>query len=230
MPKVGPGAKPPPPKKAPPPKKGAPPSPKKPPPGIGPGIKIGEVSTVAIPAKYQSWVATAAKETGIPESVVAAQINLESGFNPNATSPTGAQGIAQFEPGTWHDEGCQGSAYNAADALLCYIKLLRQLLKLEKGNLRNALAAYNAGPGDLAAGYGYADEILGVSGGGTAVSPSGLQIGTVTLPVLPSTGQDSWADVIGQANQRFLMGGTALAKHRAAINDTIGIKKAYYNG
>ena len=70
-----------------------------------------------VPPQYQQWVSTAAAGTGLPVQVVAAQINDESGFNPNATSPTGAQGIAQFEPGTYAAVGGRGSPYNPKNEL-----------------------------------------------------------------------------------------------------------------
>jgi hypothetical protein len=117
-----------------------------------------------VPAKYRPWVRSAATGTGLPASVVAAQINNESGFDPNATSPTGAQGIAQFEPGTWKSQHVKGSPYNPTDALAGYNKLMSSLLNQYNGNIRDALAAYNAGPGNLAAGYGYADSILSKAG------------------------------------------------------------------
>lgn len=123
-----------------------------------------------VPPAYQSWVLQAAAGTGLPANVVAAQIEMESGFNPNATSSTGAQGIAQFEPGTFADYGT-GSAYNPSNALTAYIGLMSALLKQFNGNVSQALAAYNAGPNNLAAGAGYARTILanaGVAGTATA--------------------------------------------------------------
>ena len=120
----------------------------------------------AVPPAYQAWVQSAATSTGLPPAVVAAQINTESGFNPQATSPTGAQGIAQIEPGTWAGLGIPGTPYNPQAALQGYSKLMRQLLAQFHGNVRDALAAYNAGAGNLSAGYGYADHILGASAAG----------------------------------------------------------------
>jgi len=113
-----------------------------------------------VPGPYRSWVVQAANATGMPVSVVAAQINLESGFNPRATSSTGAEGLAQFLPSTFAGLGIQGSPYDPNSALAAYIKYMNQLLAQYNGNIRDALAAYNAGPGNLAAGYGYADSIL----------------------------------------------------------------------
>lgn len=119
-----------------------------------------------VPVQYQPWVTQAAANTGLPAAIVAAQINEESGFKPSVTSPTGAQGIAQIEPDTWAGLGIAGSPYDPGPALAGYSKIMRQLLAQFHGNVRDALAAYNAGAGNLAAGYGYADAILSAAGAG----------------------------------------------------------------
>jgi len=220
--------------KKPAPKKPAPkkPAPKKPAPKAPSqsGLKIGEVSTVAIPAKYQALVAKAHAQTGLPESIIAAQLRLESGWNPNAVSPTGAKGIAQFEPGTWSGLHCAGSPFNPSDAITCYIKLIRQLVARFHGNVRDVLAAYNAGPGNLQAGYGYADEIMGTAGGGAAVSPGGVSYSNVTLPPLPSSSADSWSDYIGEARTRLNNGAGALQKHKTMLGQLGVNRQEHYSG
>lgn len=130
---------------------------------------------VTVPAQYQPYINQAAQATGLPASVVAAQIQTESGYNPNAVSPAGAEGIAQFLPGTFASYG-SGSPFNVADAFNAYENYMSALLKEENGNITNALAAYNAGPGNLSAGMGYATSILslaGQPGGGTASGGTG---------------------------------------------------------
>jgi hypothetical protein len=145
-----------------------------------------------VPAAYRSWVATAAAATGLPASVVAAQINDESGFNPNAVSSKGAQGIAQFEPGTWSSNAPAGSSpFNVTASLSAYIKLMGSLLNQYGGNVTNALAAYNAGPGNLPAGMGYADTILSNAGQPSTLTSSG-GTGTQTSPTpAPATTSSS---------------------------------------
>jgi hypothetical protein len=141
---------------------------------------------VSVPAQYQSLVTSAAATLGIPVGVVAAQIDYESSFNPNAVSPAGAQGIAQFMPGTWSSYG-SGSPFNAVNAFAAYVKYMATLLRQEHGSVRDALAAYNAGPGNLSAGYGYADHILAAAGQGTTLT-SGASGST---PVTSGTGSTS---------------------------------------
>jgi hypothetical protein len=230
MAKTGPGGAPPVKKKKPPPKKGSGGGKGGPPPVPVGKLPIGELAPVQIPKQYVSLIQKAAAQTGMPVAVVAVQIDYESSFNSNAVSPTGAQGIAQFEPGTWRGEHCSGSPFIPSDAITCYIKLMRQLLGQFHGNLRNALAAYNAGAGDLAAGYGYADHILSEAGGGSAVSAGGESIGTVTLPPLPSVSADSWSDFINEARGHLNSASSAISKHAGSINVAARSRQEYTSG
>lgn len=116
-----------------------------------------------VPQQYVADVNAAAAKTGLPAAVVAAQINDESGFQPGVSSGAGAEGIAQFLPSTFASYGT-GSPFNVTDAFNAYANYMSALLKQFGGNISDALAAYNAGPGDLAAGRGYASTILGNSG------------------------------------------------------------------
>lgn len=125
---------------------------------------------VYIPPQYLPLVVKAAMDTGIPLQIVAAQIQAESNWNPDAVSPAGAVGLTQFMPGTWQSYGT-GDIRNGADSITAYTKYMKYLLSLEGGNLQLALADYNAGPGNTAAGMGYATSILQSSG----VPPSQYQ-------------------------------------------------------
>lgn len=118
-------------------------------------------------------VVDAAAKTGLPTPVVAAQVNMESGGNARAVSPAGAQGEFQFMPGTFAAQGTGGSPFNPQDEERAYVKYMSGLLKQFHGNVRNALAAYNAGPGNIGAGMGYADKILGASGHSAGLSAAG---------------------------------------------------------
>ena len=196
----------------------------------GPGPKIGELSVVPIPSQYVAIVQRVAQNTGMPVAVVAAQINLESGWNPNARSPAGAVGIAQFLPSTWEGLHCAGSWWFPYDAFNCYQTFMRQLIAWAGGNLRQALAAYNAGEGNWQAGLGYADTILNEAGGGASVSPGGISVGNITLPPLPSTAQDNWSDYVGNAADAFEDAVRKLGTHSATMMAITRVNEEYSNG
>lgn len=128
--------------------------------------------SVKVPQQYQAQVTAAAKALGVSPDMVAEQFATESGWDPTAVSPTGAEGLAQFEPGTWATYG-QGSPFDPNAAFAAYTAYMTALLKQFKGDVRNALAAYNAGPNNLQAGYGYADGILKASHQGSQAGPAG---------------------------------------------------------
>lgn len=95
----------------------------------------------------------------VPIEVFAAQIAAESSWDPNAVSPAGARGIAQFMPAVWEQYGIDadgdGSAdvWNPVDAIHSAAELNcinRRLVRDASGNrLHNTLAAYNAGFGSV---------------------------------------------------------------------------------
>ena len=125
---------------------------------------------VNVPSQYQPLIEDMSKSTGIPADVIAVQANVESGFKATAVSPAGAEGWLQFLPSTYDSNAPAagvkpGTEFNPKDEAAVYDVYMGGLLKQEKGNLRNALAAYNAGPGNIQAGMGYADEILAQAGG-----------------------------------------------------------------
>lgn len=93
---------------------------------------------------YQQIAIDAARTAGIDPNLFTRLIQQESGFNPSAVSPAGAQGIAQFMPGTAADLGIDPNDPEAA--LYASASLLREYLD-RFGSYELALAAYNAGPG-----------------------------------------------------------------------------------
>lgn len=98
---------------------------------------------------YVSIARQAAISAGINPDYFVRQIQQESGFNPNATSPAGAVGIAQFMPGTAAGMGV--NPYDPTQALYGAARMMANLSAEFGGNYAKALAAYNAGPGTVIA-------------------------------------------------------------------------------
>jgi hypothetical protein len=83
---------------------------------------------------------------GLPPGTLENIERIESGGNPFAVSGAGAQGAFQFMPGTWAQMG-QGSVWNPQDAAAAAGKYLSSMLGMFGGNMDEAVAGYNAGPG-----------------------------------------------------------------------------------
>ncbi len=102
-------------------------------------------SIPAIPEQYIRYANEAAAATGVSPSILLAVAAQESGFNPGAVSPAGAEGLMQFIPATWEKYG-RGSPFNARDAMFAGARYLRHLA-IEFHSWRLAFAGYNAGGG-----------------------------------------------------------------------------------
>lgn len=148
---------------------------------------------VNVPAEYDALIKQMSSSTGIPYNVIAVQANTESGFNPKAVSSAGAEGWLQFLPTTYDPLASQagvspGTEFDPSAESKVYDVYMNQLLQQEGGNLRNALAAYNAGPGNLAAGYGYADSILSAAKTGNITVATQPTAATTTGFSIPGLG------------------------------------------
>ncbi len=95
-----------------------------------------------------NWIRQTATKHGLPADVFERQIYQESRFDPNAVSPAGAQGIAQFMPGTAKDVGLT-DPFNPEASIDKAGQYLSSLQKQFGGDMSWALAAYNAGPGNV---------------------------------------------------------------------------------
>lgn len=115
--------------------------------GFGGGDGHGAVPAF-VPPQFAAAIAAAAQRWNISAALLAAQLFAESGFNPFAVSPTGAQGIAQFMPGTARAYGLV-NPFDTQRAIDAQARLMRDLLR-QFGSVPLALAAYNAGPGAVA--------------------------------------------------------------------------------
>lgn len=121
-----------------------------------------------VPAAYASLIEQASNQcTQVTAPLLAAQLYQESAFNPDAVSPAGALGIAQFLPGTWStwsspsDGDGKQDIWNPADAIPTAARydcaLAKQVANLPGNQIDNMLAAYNAGPGAVLAADGVPD-------------------------------------------------------------------------
>lgn len=127
--------------------------------GAGAGLE-------GVPPEYVQAVMKAGSIcTEITPSLIAGQIEAESGWDPKALSPAGAQGIAQFMPATWKSHGVDANGdgvadpFDPIDAIASQGQFMCKLVDTVKayvasgqatGNVVDlALAAYNAGPGAI---------------------------------------------------------------------------------
>ncbi|OXN00603.1 lytic transglycosylase domain-containing protein, partial [Bifidobacterium vansinderenii] len=170
----------------------------------------GDVQNV--PAEYVEDVKRAGSICAtVTPAVIAAQIEAESNWNPNAGSSAGAQGIAQFIPSTWATHGMDGDGDGRADVMnphdaiwsqgnyMCQladgVAALQSAGRVSGDALSLTLAAYNAGLGAVANYHGippyketqgYVQKIVGRVPYYQAAGEGsdGAQAGTLSPPMI----------------------------------------------
>jgi len=139
-----------------------------------------------VPQRFAPAINAAAQRWSVSAVLLSAQLYAESGFNPFATSPAGAQGIAQFMPGTARGMGLD-DPFDPERAIDAQAHLMRDLLR-RFATVPLALAAYNAGPAPVSAcgcvpafpeTRGYVARILGLMNGAGEGLSSGPDPGLV---------------------------------------------------
>lgn len=97
---------------------------------------------------FDSIIRQAAQTHGVSEGLIKAVMHTESGFNSNARSPVGAQGLMQLMPATARRFNVSNS-FDPQQNTFGGAKYLSWLMKRFNGNTTLALAAYNAGEGNV---------------------------------------------------------------------------------
>jgi soluble lytic murein transglycosylase-like protein len=108
-------------------------------PPLAPAVVPAPLSTL------DAAVSAASSRNNIDPDLILSMIRAESGFNPNAISPKGAQGLMQLMPQTAAQLGVLNVLDPAAN-VEGGTRYLRELLERYQNDVLKALAAYNAGP------------------------------------------------------------------------------------
>ena len=104
--------------------------------------------SVSSPENLEEYFKEATETYGVDINLLKAIARQESNFNPSATSSAGAMGVMQLMPSTAKGLGVT-NAYDAQENIMGGAKLMAQNLKKYNGDVSLALAAYNAGSGNV---------------------------------------------------------------------------------
>jgi hypothetical protein len=147
----------------------------------------GEGLPAFVPARFRTLLLRAATHWNVSAALLAAQLMAESNFNPYASSSAGAQGIAQFIPGTAASYGLR-DPFNPGEAMDAEAHLMSDLLR-QFGSPQLALAAYNAGPAPveacgcvpaIAETTAYVSRILALLGAAGALAVTNFEVRLVS--------------------------------------------------
>jgi hypothetical protein len=154
---------------------------------VGGGGATGSMASTSLPSfvppRYREPILRSAARWNVPPALMAGQLMAESGFDPTAGSPAGAQGIAQFMPSTAAAYGL-ANPYDPVAAIDAEAHLMSDLLR-QFGSPELALAAYNAGPAPVEDCHcippypetqAYVTRILALIGGAGAIAMPSFEV------------------------------------------------------
>lgn len=99
-------------------------------------------------AHIDSAIDQIAEKYGLPSDLIHSMVQVESNYKVNAVSPAGAQGLMQLMPATAKEMGVT-QPFNIRQNIEGGARYLKKMLETFNGNMKKALAAYNAGPGTV---------------------------------------------------------------------------------
>jgi soluble lytic murein transglycosylase-like protein len=115
-------------------------------------VSMSDVVPLEVPrspqAVFENLIQEAALAHNLEPALIRAVMRTESAFNPRAVSPVGAMGLMQLMPALAKEMGVQ-DPWDPRQNIMGGAKYLRRLLDSHKGNVKLALASYNAGPGNV---------------------------------------------------------------------------------
>jgi soluble lytic murein transglycosylase-like protein len=109
-------------------------------------VSAAAATSLGADVPYGAEITAAAQRHGLDPALLAGLIKQESGFDPNARSGAGAEGLTQLMPGTATGLGVS-NPLDPAQAIEGGAAYLAEQLQRFGGDTARALAAYNAGPG-----------------------------------------------------------------------------------
>ncbi len=105
-------------------------------------------TTTSKKTDFDDIISKASSLYNVPEKLIKSVIQQESNFNPTAKSYAGASGLMQLMPATAKSLGIE-DIFDPTENIMGGSKYLGQMLSRYDDNIEKALAAYNAGPGNV---------------------------------------------------------------------------------